>query len=91
MWRWAVRSWPAAARAASSPPHLCLFGLQDCEKLADCIEKYTPERVAFVRVEAGTNLIGGQPFSLQNLKDVRQVRVCACVCWLGGVGGWFLF
>lgn len=47
----------------------------DCEKLADCIEKYTPEKIAFVRVEAGTNLIGGQPFSLQNLKDVRQVGV----------------
>lgn len=49
----------------------------DCERLAECIEKYTPERVAFVRLEAGTNLIGGQPFSLQNLRDVRQVRAGA--------------
>ncbi|MDR2373594.1 MAG: tryptophanase [Bifidobacteriaceae bacterium] len=29
------------------------------------------ERIAFVRVEAGTNLIGGQPFSLENLRQVR--------------------
>lgn len=29
--------------------------------------------LAYVRVEAGTNLIGGQPVSLQNLKDVRKV------------------
>jgi tryptophanase len=27
--------------------------------------------VAFVRMEAGTNLIGGQPFSLENLRHVR--------------------
>ncbi|MDR2565678.1 MAG: tryptophanase [Bifidobacteriaceae bacterium] len=29
------------------------------------------EAIAFVRVEAGTNLIGGQPFSLENLRQVR--------------------
>jgi tryptophanase len=29
------------------------------------------DSVAFVRVEAGTNLIGGQPFSLENLRQVR--------------------
>lgn len=45
----------------------------DCDKLAKCIEKHTPEKIAFVRVETGTNLIGGQPHSLQNLKDVKQV------------------
>lgn len=39
--------------------------------------RYTPEKIGFVRVEAGTNLIGGQPFSLQNLKDVRAVRAGA--------------
>jgi hypothetical protein len=49
-------------------------GDMDCELLAACIERYTPAKVAFVRVEAGTNLIGGQPFSLQNLRDVRAVR-----------------
>ncbi len=29
--------------------------------------------IPFVRMEAGTNLIGGQPFSLANLRDVREV------------------
>jgi len=29
--------------------------------------------IPFVRMEAGTNLIGGQPFSLDNLRDVRAV------------------
>ena len=28
------------------------------------------ENMAFVRIEAGTNLIGGQPVSLQNMRDV---------------------
>lgn len=27
-----------------------------------------------MRVEAGTNLIGGQPFSVANLREVRKVR-----------------
>lgn len=49
-------------------------GNMDCERLADCIQRYTPGKIAFVRVEAGTNLIGGQPFSLQNLRDVREVN-----------------
>ncbi|WIA14817.1 hypothetical protein OEZ85_003299 [Tetradesmus obliquus] len=48
-------------------------GNMDCERLAGCIQRYTPGKIAFVRVEAGTNLIGGQPFSLQNLRDVREV------------------
>ncbi|MDR2142379.1 MAG: tryptophanase [Deltaproteobacteria bacterium] len=29
-----------------------------------------PENVAFVRIEAGTNLIGGQPISLGNMREV---------------------
>jgi len=33
----------------------------------------TAVRVPFVRMEAGTNLIGGQPFSLANLQAVRAV------------------
>ncbi|HOA75735.1 MAG TPA: tryptophanase, partial [Phycisphaerae bacterium] len=45
----------------------------DLKKLQDVIDKYGPERVAFVRMEATTNLIGGQPFSMENLKAVRKI------------------
>lgn len=43
------------------------------EKLRDIIETNGVENIPFVRMEAGTNLIGGQPFSLQNMRDVRKV------------------
>lgn len=48
-------------------------GNMDIDKLNSVIEKNGKDKIAFVRMEAGTNLIGGQPFSLQNLKDVRKV------------------
>lgn len=48
-------------------------GNMDLDKLKNVIKSYGKENVAFVRVEAGTNLIGGQPFSLQNLRDVKKI------------------
>ena len=45
----------------------------DLEELKKTIEKYGPEKVAFVRVEAGTNLIGGQPVSLENMLAVADI------------------
>ncbi|MDQ5986560.1 MAG: Tyrosine phenol-lyase [Syntrophus sp. SKADARSKE-3] len=45
----------------------------DIGKLKAAIVQYGPENVAFVRMEATTNLIGGQPFSMQNLRDVRAI------------------
>ena len=48
-------------------------GNMDIKKLEECINKNGPEKISFVRMEAGTNLIGGQPFSLQNLKEVSEV------------------
>ncbi len=48
-------------------------GNMDIKKLEDVIEKHGREKIAFVRMEAGANLIGGQPFSLENLKDVRKI------------------
>ncbi len=45
----------------------------DINKLNDLIEKYGPERIPFIRLEASTNLIGGQPFSIQNMRDVRTI------------------
>ncbi len=48
-------------------------GNVNIEKLRDIIETNGVENIPFVRMEAGTNLIGGQPFSLQNMRDVRKV------------------
>ncbi|MBQ8051952.1 MAG: tryptophanase [Bacteroidaceae bacterium] len=43
------------------------------DQLRQTIDEYTPEKVAFVRVEAGTNLIGGQPVSLENMLAVTDI------------------
>ncbi|MCL1880806.1 MAG: tryptophanase [Oscillospiraceae bacterium] len=40
-------------------------------------------KIAFVRLEAGTNLIGGQPISMANIKEVSQI------CRVAGV--WLVF
>ena len=45
----------------------------DINKLKDVIAKYGKERIPFIRLEASTNLIGGQPFSIQNMREVRQL------------------
>lgn len=45
----------------------------DLEELKATIEKHGAENVAFVRIEAGTNLIGGQPVSLENMLAVADV------------------
>ncbi|NLN59787.1 MAG: tryptophanase [Deltaproteobacteria bacterium] len=45
----------------------------DIVKLKEAIREYGPDRIAFIRMEATTNLIGGQPFSLQNLRAVKTV------------------
>ena len=48
-------------------------GNMDLDKLRATIEKYGAAGISFVRMEATTNLIGGQPFSLQNLKDIKAI------------------
>lgn len=45
----------------------------DIEKLKAVYKKYGKENIAFVRMEASTNLIGGQPFSMQNMRDVKKI------------------
>lgn len=45
----------------------------DIDKLVKCIEENGVENIPFIRMEASTNLIGGQPFSIANLMDVRRV------------------
>ena len=48
-------------------------GNMNIEKLEECIKEAGVENVPFIRMEASTNLIGGQPFSLANLMDVRRI------------------
>ncbi|MCL2172245.1 MAG: tryptophanase [Candidatus Bathyarchaeota archaeon] len=43
------------------------------ELLKKVIVEYGASRISFVRMEAGTNLIGGQPFSLANLKEIYSI------------------
>ena len=45
----------------------------DVDRLKALIAEYGAQNIAFVRVEASTNLIGGQPVSIQNLSDIRAV------------------
>jgi len=48
-------------------------GNMDPQKLKNTISKFGKDKISFVRMEATTNLIGGQPFSLANLKEIRRI------------------
>ena len=48
-------------------------GNMDIDKLEKCILENGVENIPFIRMEASTNLIGGQPFSMANLMDVRRI------------------
>ncbi len=48
-------------------------GNMNIEKLEEVILQHGAKNIPFIRMEASTNLIGGQPFSMQNLRDVRAV------------------
>jgi tyrosine phenol-lyase len=48
-------------------------GNLDLQKFKDVIKKYGADKIPFVRMEATTNLLGGQPFSLENLREVKKI------------------
>ncbi len=48
-------------------------GNMDIDKLKALISKFGPEAIPFIRLEASTNLIGGQPFSMANMREVKKV------------------
>ena len=48
-------------------------GNMNLEKLEAIIKQHGAKNIPFIRMEASTNLIGGQPFSVQNLRDVRAI------------------
>ena len=45
----------------------------DLAKLELLIKQETPSNIPFIRIEAGSNLIGGQPLSLENIKAVSRI------------------
>ncbi len=45
----------------------------DLVKLENLIKEVGVEHIPFVRIEMGTNLIGGQPVSLQNVRDTKEL------------------
>ena len=48
-------------------------GNMDPQKLKNTIKKHGRDKIPFVRMEATTNLLGGQPFSMENLKEITQI------------------
>jgi tryptophanase len=60
---------PEAMKLSSDEP---FKGNMDVAALGKALETHAGN-VPFVRVEAGTNLIGGQPWSLTNLKEVSAL------------------
>lgn len=48
-------------------------GNMDISKLKECIKRVGVNKIPFIRMEVTTNLTGGQPVSLKNLKAVRKV------------------
>jgi tryptophanase len=48
-------------------------GNLNVEKLEETIRETGVENIPFIRMEASTNLIGGQPFSIANMRAVRAV------------------
>ena len=61
---------PEAMKIKSSHP---FKGNIDPVQLEKVIIDSGPQNVPFIRMEASTNLIGGQPFSLGNFKEVRKI------------------
>ena len=61
---------PAGIEVSSTNP---FKGNMDVAGLSALITRHGADRIAFVRMEAGTNLIGGQPFSLENLAEVKRI------------------
>jgi len=48
-------------------------GEMDLNKLQEAIARLGAENISFVRLEAGTNLVGGQPISVKNIREVSQI------------------
>ncbi|NMA93024.1 MAG: tryptophanase [Clostridiales bacterium] len=48
-------------------------GDMDIDKLNEAIGRIGKDNISFVRIEAGTNLVGGQPVSMRNIREVSKI------------------
>ncbi|MCL2528306.1 MAG: tryptophanase [Defluviitaleaceae bacterium] len=48
-------------------------GNMDIDKLKEAIARLGKDKISFVRIEAGTNLIGGQPVSMENMRQASKI------------------
>jgi len=62
-----------AEESLEANSHIPFKGNMDTDWLKRLIGELGPEKIPFVRMEAGTNLIGGQPFALANLREVHKI------------------
>lgn len=44
----------------------------DMDKLREAYDRLGKEKICFLRIEAGTNLVGGQPVSMKNMREVTD-------------------
>ncbi|MBK8944219.1 MAG: tyrosine phenol-lyase [Ignavibacteriae bacterium] len=69
---------------AHDPDNEHLFkGNIDIQKLEDLIKKVGAKKIPYVSMAGPVNMAGGQPFSMQNLKEVKKV------CDKHGIQLWF--
>jgi len=61
---------PEALKTESSYP---FKGNMDLGRLKAAIDEHGVAKIPFVRMEATTNLIGGQPFSMANLREIKAM------------------
>jgi tyrosine phenol-lyase len=62
-----------ADEALKTKSTLPFKGNMELQKFRDAVAKHGPDKIGYVRMEATTNLLGGQPFSMENLKAVREI------------------
>ena len=70
-------------------------GNMDLDKLKKVIETYGADNIPFIRLEASTNLIGGQPYSMKNMRQVKEIANKAGImivldASLIGENAWFI-
>ncbi|HEU0141224.1 MAG TPA: tryptophanase [Bryobacteraceae bacterium] len=62
-----------AAEALNTESTHPFKGNIDVTRLKETIDDAGPRNIPFVRMEATTNLLGGQPFSLANLREIKAL------------------